>query len=66
MFAILKKLLWPLGVCVSLDATFKLAQKARIVDKAYNHESPYRGGLVTMINEHSEILAWVRTAFKSS
>lgn len=51
------------GVCLSLDATFKFARKASIVTHVGNREKVMRGGLLTVINEYSEELAWVRPLF---
>ncbi|KAJ3534877.1 hypothetical protein NM688_g7062 [Phlebia brevispora] len=46
------------GVVVSMDATFKVAKKAAVVDKAKRHDDLMKGGILSMINESNEILAW--------
>lgn len=50
------------GACLSLDNTFKLAAKATVVDHVDgSHSKLMKGGILSVINESSEILAWVRT-----
>ena len=47
------------GQCISLDATFKIANKAVVVDKNKARHRVGGGGVLTVINEFSEILLWV-------
>ena len=48
-----------LAISLSLDNTFKSAGKAVVVDKAKNRVRLLKGGVLSVINEKSEILAWV-------
>ena len=49
-----------LAISMSLDNTFKSAGKAVVVDKDRNRVKLLKGGILSVINEKSEILAWVR------
>lgn len=49
-----------LAISLSLDNTFKSAGKAVVVDKDKNRVKLLKGGVLSVINEKSEILAWVR------
>ncbi len=49
------------GVALSLDATFRTASKATVVDNGKTHTCVYKGGITTVLNEETIILAWVRT-----
>lgn len=49
-----------LAISLSLDNTFKSAGKAVVVDKDRNRVKLLKGGVLSVINEKSEILAWVR------
>lgn len=42
-----------------MDATFKSAGKAMVIEKEGKQCKIAKGSLVTIINENSEILAWV-------
>jgi len=44
---------------MSLDNTFKSAGKAVVVDKDRNRVKLLKGGVLSVINEKSEIIAWV-------
>lgn len=44
-----------------MDATFKVAKKAAVVNPEKAHEILMKGGIMSMINEFNEIIAWVRT-----
>ncbi|KAJ3550924.1 hypothetical protein NM688_g4971 [Phlebia brevispora] len=48
------------AIVLSLDATFKAAKKATIVPKQKDgaHQNPMKGGVLSMINELNEIIAW--------
>lgn len=48
------------GVCWSTDATFKTANKATVTSTTKTRARLLKGGLLTVINEHNEIIAWVR------
>lgn len=48
-----------LGICLSLDNTFKIANKATVVDKNGTHVKLMKGGILSVINEMNEIVAWV-------
>lgn len=47
------------GECISLDQTFRAANKASIADETLTRSKPMHGGLLSIINEDGEILAWV-------
>lgn len=47
------------GVSLSMDHTFKAANKAIVVTPDNKHVRVMKGGLLTIINEQSEIIAWV-------
>jgi len=47
------------AISLSLDNTFKSAGKAVVVDKDKNHTKLLKGGILSTINQRSEILAWV-------
>lgn len=50
--------------CLSLDNTFKLAAKVTVVEHGdSSHSKLMKGGILSVINKSSEILAWVRTFF---
>ena len=49
------------GICISLDNTLKVAAKATIVDTSGSHLKLMKGGILSVINERSLILAWVCT-----
>ena len=42
-----------------MDHTFKAANKAIVVTPENKHIRVMKGGLLTILNEESEILAWV-------
>lgn len=44
-----------------MDNMFKLAAKATVVDGNGTHSKLMGGGILSVINESSEIIAWVRT-----
>jgi len=44
---------------VSLDNTYKVASKAMVVDKDGTRMKLLKGGILSLINEINEILAWV-------
>jgi hypothetical protein len=48
-----------LAISLSLDNTFKSAGKAVVIDKDRNRVKLLKGGILSVINEKSEILAWV-------
>ncbi len=47
-------------VLISLDATFRAASKATIIDDANTRTKSYKGGIETVLNEKDLIIAWVR------
>lgn len=49
------------GKCLSMNTTFKLATKATVVDKQRKRHKVGKGGMLNVINELSEIVAWVST-----
>jgi hypothetical protein len=51
---------WNLVICTSLDNTFKVASKATVVDKDGTHCKLTKGGVLNVMNESTEIIAWVR------
>ncbi|PIL36750.1 hypothetical protein GSI_00439 [Ganoderma sinense ZZ0214-1] len=46
------------GVALSIDATFRTASKATVVDRGKTHTRVYKGGITSVVNEQSIILAW--------
>ena len=52
-------ILFFLGDSLSFDATFKSVKKATLVNSKTVRINFSKGGLLTVINEHGEILAWV-------
>ncbi|CAA7261854.1 unnamed protein product [Cyclocybe aegerita] len=46
------------GKCLSLDNTFRSAKKAVILEKDKTHTKMFKGGILSVINERSETLAW--------
>jgi hypothetical protein len=57
---------FPLGRCLSLDNTFKVAKKATVVDHQKARTQVMKGGILSVINEKNEILAWVCVTRESS
>lgn len=47
------------GIVLGLDTTFRSASKATVTDSERGRHKLLKGGLVTIINEHNEILHWV-------
>jgi hypothetical protein len=52
----------PSAICISLDNTFKITAKATVVDKNGTHTRLLKGGILSVINEANEIIAWVSSA----
>lgn len=48
-----------IGQCLSLDATFKSAAKATVAERGKPRTKLLQGGILSVINERNEILAWV-------
>ncbi|TFY76247.1 hypothetical protein EWM64_g7763 [Hericium alpestre] len=46
------------GICISMDATFKVVNKAVIVDNKRRWTTVMKGGITSTINEHTETLIW--------
>ncbi|PIL35895.1 hypothetical protein GSI_01555 [Ganoderma sinense ZZ0214-1] len=46
------------GVALSIDATFRSASKATVTDKDKTHTCVYKGGITTVLNEETVIVAW--------
>jgi len=44
------------GSCLSLDNTFRVAGKAMIIDKQKKRTKIMKGGVLSVINEKSEML----------
>lgn len=42
-----------------MDATFKAATKAVVVDNDGKHHKVAKGGIINVLNEDSEIVSWV-------
>lgn len=55
-----------LGMCLSLDNTFKLAVKVTIVSKDRTHTKVMKGGILSMLNEDNEIMSWVSQSIMSN
>ncbi|KAF8240650.1 hypothetical protein L208DRAFT_1231515, partial [Tricholoma matsutake] len=55
-----------LGMCLSLDNTFKLAVKVTIVNKDRTHTKVMKGGILSMLNEDNEIMSWVSQSIMSN
>lgn len=47
------------GQCISLDMTFKGTRKAVVVDSTGKRHRVGDGGILAVINENSEVIAWV-------
>jgi hypothetical protein len=51
-----------LAVSISLDNTFKAAQKVTLAaNQNMSHAKVWKGGIMSVINESNEIIAWVYT-----
>ena len=50
-----------LAQCGSIDSTFKSTSKVTVTDSHCQRSKELRGGILTMINEKGEIVAWVST-----
>ena len=48
-----------IAICGSLDSTFKISNKATVSDKDCQRAKYLKGGVLSVINEESEIIAWV-------
>ncbi|KAK7050400.1 hypothetical protein R3P38DRAFT_3173760 [Favolaschia claudopus] len=46
------------GICLSTDNTFKVAGKATVVDTTKTRTKLMKGGILSIINELNEIIAW--------
>ncbi|KAJ6484175.1 hypothetical protein C8R45DRAFT_931628 [Mycena sanguinolenta] len=46
------------GVCLSVDNTFKAAGKATVVDTSKTRTKLMKGGILSVLNEFNEIVAW--------
>ncbi|KAK6971771.1 hypothetical protein R3P38DRAFT_3297859 [Favolaschia claudopus] len=46
------------GICLSTDNTFKVAGKATVVDSSKARTKLMKGGILSMLNELNEIIAW--------
>jgi hypothetical protein len=54
------------GVTLSLDNTFKAASKATVAaNRNATHTKLWKGGVLSIINEKNEIVAWVSTYQRS-
>jgi hypothetical protein len=53
------------GDCISLDNTFRSAKKATVAENKKTRVNLMKGGLLSVINERNEILAWVRTSINT-
>ena len=51
------------GIILSLDNTFKSAGKAVVIDKNWTRRKLMKGGILSVINELNEIVAWVTTSY---
>lgn len=49
--------------CGSIDSTFKSASKATLTDSHRQKSRELHGGILTMLNEKGEIVAWVRLCY---
>ena len=47
------------GVALSIDATFRTSSKATVVNNGKTHTCVYKGGITTVLNEETVIMAWV-------
>lgn len=50
-----------LGDSLSLDNTMKVITKATVVDKNGTRVKLMKGGIISILNEHGEIISWVCT-----
>lgn len=46
---------------MSMDNTVKVRSKATVIDKDKTHIVLMKGGVLSILNENNEIIAWVRT-----
>lgn len=53
------------AISLGLDNTFKVMKKATVVEKDKTHTKIMKGGVLSVINERNEIIAWVRTLMTS-
>ena len=47
------------AICGSMDSTFKALGKALLTDANQQKSKELRGGILSVINEENEIVAWV-------
>ena len=50
-----------LAVVLSMDATFRAALKAAMVNADKEHDAPMKGGILSMLNEFNECIDFVCT-----
>ena len=53
------------GISISMDHTFKVANKAIVVTPEQKRVKVMKGGLLSVLNEESEILVWVSICYKT-
>jgi hypothetical protein len=49
-----------LAKCLSLDHTYRAAAKATVTDSSGSATKLMKGGMASVLNEKSDIIAWVR------
>jgi hypothetical protein len=49
----------PAAICGSLDNTFKAASKATLTNRDRQKSKELRGGILSVLNEDNQIIAWV-------
>lgn len=49
------------GIIISVDNSFKIGNKASVVDKGGTRLKVWKGGILSVINERNLIIAWVST-----
>ena len=47
------------AICGLLNSTFKISNKATVMDKDSQQLKYLKGGILSILNEKNEIIAWV-------
>jgi hypothetical protein len=54
------------GICLSVDNTFKAASKATVADSSKTRTKLMKGGILSVLNECNEIIAWVHQFYSGN
>ena len=52
------------GIIISVDNSYKIGNKASVVKKGGTRLKLWRGGILSVINELNDIIAWVSTCIQ--